>query len=122
MAGQVLRQQHDREPVRILGLRDLEVAHERPDQRPVRRLHQHDAHARQLPLDPLAEALAFGRVQRHVDQLDLLAHRLADLDGLDDGPAHGLGGHDHSLAAVRRPEDDVGLDLQADAPPGRTRA
>ena len=114
MPGQVFRQQHDRQPIGILGLRNLEVAHERPDERPIWRLHQHDPNARQLPFDAFAEALPFGRIQRYVDQLDLLAHSLADLDRLDHGPTHCLGGNHHALAAMGRPEDHVGLNVEAD--------
>src|ERR1035437_6114159 len=42
-----------------------------------------------------------------MDDLNRFAHRLAYANGLDHGAAHGLSGNDHSLAAMRRPEDHV---------------
>src|SRR5450759_254842 len=53
-------------------------------------------------------------IQRYVDELDVLAHGLAHSHGLNDGAAHGLGGHHDALAAMVRPEDQVRLNPQTE--------
>lgn len=79
----MLGQENDGEPIRVFRLRHLQVAHERPNERPIRRLHEHHPDAGQLSLDSVSEVLAFDGVQRNVNQLDFLAHHLPDLDGLN---------------------------------------
>ena len=122
VAGHVLGDDHERDRLVLVrrpgGVEDVEVGEQRPDQRPVRRLDDHQRHARDLALQVVAQARRRLGVVGDVDGPDVVADRAGDVDRLDDGPVDARHRDDHALLAVGRRDDEVGAHRAARASSG----
>src|SRR4029078_7648721 len=85
----------------------VEVCQERPRQCPIRRLDDHQRHARDLPFEVTADRRRALWVIGDEDSADVLVDRATDLDRLDGRTVETGDRDDHALLTDRRSDDEV---------------